>query len=97
MDCTQAEGSESYLVGPYFRTLNLCRIFAQSPNKLVPSNNIVAGSGVVPSTTKLSMRLFPSSLDAPLNMIRKVAFGLLFSAVMLLKLKVKSWKEVAGT
>jgi hypothetical protein len=53
------------------------------------NNTAVVGSGIeeveglVPSTTMLSMRLFPVEEVAPLNTTRNAAFGLLFNPAIL--------------
>jgi len=57
------------------------------------NNVIVAGSGTVtvvtpvPSTTRLSILLFPVEEVAPLNTIRKAALALLFRPAILLRVK----------
>ena len=59
----------------------------------VSNNNALVGSGIVavavlvPSTTMLSMRLFPVDEVAPLKTILNAAFGLLFSPAIAARLK----------
>lgn len=58
---------------------------------MVEDSGTGVGAGGVaglPEITKLSIRLFPIVLDAPLNRILKPAFGLLLSPGILLKSKL---------
>ena len=65
----------------------------------VEGSGIVVSPEAVPSTTKLSIRLLPVEVVAPLKTILNAAFGLLLSPTMLDKVKTIGTdpKAVAGT
>src|SRR5216117_2123322 len=60
-----------------------------NPSSTTDDGSGIAAIAVCPSTTTLSIRLFPLDEVAPLNTMRNVALGLLFKPEIPLKSKTK--------